>query len=269
MGVAARHVGGKGRPLKWEWRVWFPTSVAPKSLAGTVARRGAAGASETRQDVYWDLGNKLTGVLGLKERDANAFEIKTLVATCEQSGMEAWQKQTICHMSRTELLETRHKLDADSHLRALGLKKLKRRDVPGADSKRQREQLCALRSIATATLADTGLLSRKRVVKSVIPTLTTPLRTCVLKQRWKTYDSRIGAKVECVDVEVRMPWAKKKGASQLWTSYAVEGDEHAVRNWHDVYFKTWWDGFQEKNGEGAAIVAGYPEFVATIAQSQR
>jgi|EP01043_Picozoa_sp_COSAG02_P044269 hypothetical protein len=262
-------LGRRLAKTKWEWRVWFPASVAPKSLAGTAARRGALEASESRQDVYWHLGSTLTPVVGLKEREANAFELKTRVDACERSGMEAWSKQKICDLSRTELLETRHKLDADSYLKALGLKKLKQRDVPDGDSKRQREQLCALRSIATATLVDTGLLDRRRVAKSVIPTLAAPLRTSVLKQRWKTYDSHIGAKVECVDVELRMPWAKKGTASQLWTSFAVEGDEHTVREWHEAHFTPWWEKFQRKHGKSAAIVAGYPEFVGKIAQSQR
>ncbi len=266
MGAVVRRV----KAPKWEWRVWFPEHCAPASLVGTAARRGAAGASETRRDVYWDLGSKLTRTVGLKEREANAFELKTLVATCEQSGMEAWQKHKICDMSRTELLETRHKMDADSYLKALGLKKkLKQRDVPDADDKRQREQLCALRSIATATLVDTGLLSRKHIAKSVVPTLASPLRTSVLKQRWKTYDSRIGAKVECVDVMVHMPWAKPAAASQLWTSFAVEGEEHTVRSWHDAHFAPWWEEFQATHGVNTAVVAGYPEFVGKIAQSQR
>ena len=261
MGTVARRLGR----TKWEWRVWFPASGAPKSLAGTVARIGRPSVAECRQDVYWDLGSTLTPSVGLKEREANAFEMKTLVASCEKSGMQAWAKQEISLMGRTELAETRHKLDADSYLKVLGLKKLGQKRDKG-ESKREREQLCALRSVATATLFDTGLLDRKRTAKSVIPTLASPLRTAVLKQRWKTYDTRIGATVECVNVELRMPWAKKGEASQLWTSFAVEGDERTVRSWHTEHFAPWWEDFQKKNGKSTAFVAGYPEFVGKIAQ---
>ena len=271
MAEVARRACRRSTTPKWEWRVWFPTTCAPSSLVGTSARRGTSKKSEVRQDVYWDLGSTLAPIVGLKEREANAFELKTRVAICERSGMEFWQKQKICDISRTGLLETRNKLDADRYVKALGLKKLARSDCPNLGSRRQRKHLCALRSIATATLVDTGLLNHERVAQSVIPTLAAPVRTCVTKKRWKTYDSSVGAKVECVDVDIRMPWSIERGAMTLqrWTSFAVEGNEDAVRGWHDAHFTPWWEEFHERNPESTAIVAGYPEFVAKIAQSQR